>query len=249
MARRQAEAKAKGVPVIVGAAAKKLAPNGAHHVGGGYVALDETCYDDPKQRSYRQILAKQPFSPTLLEDTKTGALVEIVNTAEVAPILKTQGVVAAVRTVNPEMKAQKLKLRREDAYRTALLGAVRAKVTAQLSTADLAIVVGAYFEDLWHEHRKTLLRLWGFTEKDPKGSAQFPIQKKLAALSAAELTRCLIDCVLVGELRSSAWNQSHPTRLLTLAGRYRINPRTIRRQIDVEFKDKEKAKTPKSRKP
>jgi ParB/RepB/Spo0J family partition protein len=245
MARRQAEAKAKGVPVIVGAAAKKLAPNGAHHVGGGYIALDDTCYDDPKQRSYRQILAKQTLSPTLLEDTKTGALVEIVKSAEVAPLLKTQGVLPAARTASPELKAQKLKQRKEEAYRTALLVAVRAKVTAPLGAVELAAVVRGYFEDLWHEHRKTLLRLWGFTEKDPKGTAQFALSKKLAGLSTAELTRCLIDCALVGELRSPAWNESRPVRLLALAGRYRINPQTIKRQMEVEFKEKTKEKAPK----
>jgi ParB/RepB/Spo0J family partition protein len=247
-ARRQAEARAQGVPVIAGAAAKKLAPNGARYVGGGYVALDETCHDDPKQRSYRQILAKQPISPTLLEDTRTGALVEIVKAAEVAPLLKSQGVVAPARGASPEMKAQKLKLRREEAYRTALLAAVRAKVTAPLGTQELAVVVGAYFEDLWHEHRKTLLKLWGFTESNPKGSSQATPHKKLAELPASELARCLIDCVLVGEPRGSAWNTSRPARLLTLAGRYRINPKTIRRQADVEFKDKAQAPASKKRK-
>ena len=125
---------------------------------------------------------------------------------------------------------------------------VRAKVTAPLGTQDLAVVVGAYFEDLWHEHRKTLLKLWGFTESNSKGSSQATPHKKLAELPASELARCLIDCVLVGELRGSAWNASRPTRLLTLAGRYRINPKAIKRQTDVEFKDKAKATTSKKRK-
>jgi len=101
-ARQQAEAKEKGIPVITGAAARKLAPNGAHAVGGGYVALDETCYEDPKQRSYRQILAKQSISPTLLEDARTGTLIEIVKSAELAPILKSQGLVTAARADRPQ---------------------------------------------------------------------------------------------------------------------------------------------------
>ena len=246
-ARRQAEAKAQGIPVITGAAAKKLAPNGTRYVGGGYVALDETCHDDPKQRSYRQILAKQTISPTLLEDAKTGALVELVKAAEVAPLLKLQGVVTPARTENAEMKAQKLKQRKEEAYRVALLVAVRAKVSAPLVMADLVLVVGAYFEDLWHEHRKTLLKLWGLAEKEPKGGAQPTLNKKLADLSAAELARCLIDCALVGELRSVGWNASRPARLLMLADRYRINLKAIKRESDAEFKEKTKTKTSKKR--
>lgn len=245
--RREALAKSQGIPVITGKAAKKLAPNGARCLRGDYVALDEPCYEDPKQRSYRQILGKQTLSPTLLEDMRSGALIEIVKTTDVAPLLKSQGVATQGRAEHPEAKARKLKQRQEDLYRVALLTAVRGKAGAPLAGADLALIVGAYFSDLWHEHRKTLLKLWGFAEKDPKGSVASPLQKKLSGLSAAELVRCLLDCALVGELRTSPWNDSRPERLLALAARYKIDAKAIRRQALAESKAEGNTKPPKKR--
>lgn len=247
-ARREALAKQQGIPVITGKAAKKLAPNGARCLRGDYVALDEPCYQDPKQRSYRQILGKQTLSPTLLEDMRSGALVEIVKTTDVAPLLKSQCVTSPERTEHPEAKARKIKQRQEDLYRVALLTAVRGKAGAALAGPDLALIVGAYFADLWHEHRKTLLKLWGFAEKDPKGSLESPLQKKLSGLSGAQLVRCLLDCALVGELRTSPWNDTRPERLLAFAGRYKIDAKAVRRQALKQSKAEGNSKQPKKRK-
>lgn len=125
---------------------------------------------------------------------------------------------------------------------------MRGKLSAPLSGPDLALIVGAYFADLWHEHRKALLRLWGFTEKDPKGAhPSSSLHKKLAELPAAELARCLLDCALVGELRSSPWNDSRPERLLAFAARHKINAEAIRRQSSVDFEDKAKAEKARKR--
>ena len=77
------QARATGKRVIEGKEAKKLSPYGsAHHLEGGYVSLDAHCYEDAKNRTYRQLLGKGAETELLLlpgkRDDDEDTLVEIV---------------------------------------------------------------------------------------------------------------------------------------------------------------------------
>lgn len=115
------------------------------------------------------------------------------------------------------------------------------KVSAPLGVRELVFLLEAYFDDLWHEHRKTLLRLWG-TAPAPKSAAPVATLRLLEKLSATELTRRLIDCALVGELKSSQWAQVSPKRLLRLATRHKINLKAVRSESDAALKKAEPKK-------
>jgi ParB/RepB/Spo0J family partition protein len=72
---RKAAAKTNKQTVIDGKAAKDLFPYGAQLSGTAastYVDLDAKCYDDPKNRTYRQILGKEIPTPTLARDPLGG---------------------------------------------------------------------------------------------------------------------------------------------------------------------------------
>jgi ParB/RepB/Spo0J family partition protein len=241
-ARRQAQAREQGLTVIAGDAAKKLAPYGAQNLNGAYIGLDQRCHEDPKARTYRQLLGKGAPAPALLEDVRTGAMVEIVKTADIATLLEAKGIASGRRGADPTAKARDRKLKIEGAYRARLLAALRAKPGTTLTTPDLLLVAGAFFDSTGHDHRVSLVRLWGWLNKGDKSRPEEVGHKKLATLTPAELVRFLIDCALVSELRAPAWSETPPTRMLALAARHRIDARALRREAEAQLKSKETSK-------
>jgi hypothetical protein len=71
---RLERAKEEGRKVVSGPAAKKLVPyeHSPATPATGYVNLDQMCYDDAKQRTYRQILGKAAAPETVVVDVYGG---------------------------------------------------------------------------------------------------------------------------------------------------------------------------------
>jgi hypothetical protein len=176
-----------------------------------------------------------------LEDVRTGAMVEIVKTADIVTLLEAKGVTSGRRGADPTAKARDRKLKIEGAYRARLLAAVRAKVGTALMTPDLLLVASAFFDSTGHDHRVSLVRLWGWLTKGDKSRPEEVGHKKLATLPPAELVRFLIDCALVSELRAPTWGDAPPNRMLALATRHKIDTRSLRREAEVQLRTKEKS--------
>ena len=91
--RIQAQAKADGRTVLSGKEAKRVAPYGVHsNLQGGYVALDSPCYEDEKGRTYRQLLGKDFKAAVLLQDPKSGQVVELAKLSDHGETLKAKGI-------------------------------------------------------------------------------------------------------------------------------------------------------------
>jgi ParB/RepB/Spo0J family partition protein len=76
--RKASEAKVKGQVVLSEKETNKLFPGGMRLThNSDYIELDETCYVDPKQRTNRQLLAKQ-MPPVTLARTEDGKVHELV---------------------------------------------------------------------------------------------------------------------------------------------------------------------------
>jgi ParB/RepB/Spo0J family partition protein len=88
-----AAAKASGKKVLTGKAAKEVfSPYGELAYKAPYLALNATCYDDRKGRTYRQLLGKELAGDVVLGRDSKGQLHELVPKAKAAKVLKEKGV-------------------------------------------------------------------------------------------------------------------------------------------------------------
>lgn len=152
---RVAEAKATGRTVITGAEAKKIYPYQYGGVGGGYVSLTTTCWDDPRHRNVGQILGKNHPAVALILNPHTEKFEEIVPSSALTEALNEQGIKtsaqkAAAGRAKQQAKAEKAKdegvddeaLRAEVMKR--IVAAVRAKVKKPLSLDAMRALVNRW---------------------------------------------------------------------------------------------------------
>lgn len=87
--RRRAEAVKAGRTVITGKAAKEMMPSRYSSSINGAVKPDDTCWDDPKHRSYKAILGKDAPATALIENPHDKKeLIEIWPKSEISKVLK-----------------------------------------------------------------------------------------------------------------------------------------------------------------
>lgn len=86
-------AEEQGRTVIVGREAKEIMPDG--QTLRGYVKVDDHEALGGQMKTLRKVLGKDMPTPTLIEDPKTHALVEVLPTAVVGKLLKEQGIAKA----------------------------------------------------------------------------------------------------------------------------------------------------------
>jgi ParB/RepB/Spo0J family partition protein len=249
----RAAAKASGRTVIAGKEAKALKPHEYSDQLKGYVDLASTCYDDPKRRTYGELLGKAAAAAPLLEDPKTKELRPVMRTAEVTKVLKDKGhswadgrKAVSTTSVSAEQRRREERAKVERAARLRTHEAIRAKVSHPLSTEDLALVASAFFDDAWDENRKRVLALWGFDHAKPRQSGSTKAgHDEIASLGAADLSRFLVDLALIRDTNVSPYVVDPPKRLNATAKRYGVDVERIRREV---FTDAKAAKTAKKTK-
>jgi ParB/RepB/Spo0J family partition protein len=87
--RRLAEAQAAGQKVIAGAEAKRVLQYGRVSDRSGYIDLNEPCFEDPKNRTWKQILGKD--APVALVQGEGGKVVEVVEKKAASDVLREKG--------------------------------------------------------------------------------------------------------------------------------------------------------------
>ena len=250
-ARAIAQAKATGQKVLSGKEAKKVAPNGADSgYMRGYHPLDSKNYDDPKQRTVRQLLGKD-YQPTLLHDPDTGKLVKVASDADVNAALKVAGVKPPT-SGNPEQTAREKKAKLEKRFRVALYSEMRDKFPRELGTADLRTIALRFFEEMQNETQKQVLALWQWEPIKSKNGYgtdyRKPVADGLALLPDAQITRFFFDLVFVGDLQVHTWSDSKPMLLLSTAKKLKVDVEKIRRQLNAASIPKAAKKKAKAKK-
>ena len=174
-------------------------------------------------------------------------MLEIAKRADIADTLKAKGVCAdrPPSTSQADRERQKV-AKRETAFRGRLLDAIRLKTPKTLEGADLKLVAGALWRQLGHDAQIRLVILWGWADKKKAPSAVYQMSPRITKLAGNELLRFVLDCALVGEVRSSAWDSSKPLGLLDAAKRLRIDVESLRKSIKAgnESKKAEAARKP-----
>lgn len=236
-------ARSNGQEIITGPEAKKVMPyQHQHYLAGGYVKPDEKCWDDPKQRTYKQIFGKD-YKPTLVQSPyDKGVVVEVVEKSAAIKKLHDDGVIDKpkasfrpdrTKTAKASNKAANDKAQREreidEEVELRVLNAVREKDGGKL-TAELLrylcaheICEGVYDDDLVE---KTL----GFVPRAFYTENLKPLDK----LSDAKIARALIDCIYAKELEFEGANPNNLIR--RTAKRLKIDEKKIRAEVQTSLK-------------
>lgn len=158
------QAKEAGREVITGAEAKKIAAYGDQSFAGGFTRLDAKCWDDPKHRTYKQILGKEA-APVLVQLPKGGDLVELVQKNDAIKKLKADGI---IKPSKPSGGSGQVKRRNtiEDAAEVALHGllfaAIHAKAPKKLTRDVLERLVEHEMEAICSDLPQMFFSAWGW---------------------------------------------------------------------------------------
>jgi ParB/RepB/Spo0J family partition protein len=234
--RLRAQAEAEGRTVLSGKDAKRIAPYGVNsNLQGGYVSLDQQCYEDQKGRTYRQLLGKEFKSETLIADPESGRVVEVIKLSEHSDALKAKGV-RAERPArgNDSERVRQQAARAETVFRERVFNAVRAKTPGAIASADLRLVAQGLWQTAGNDSRVRLAKLWDWAGKSNASEEVHRCDAKIVKLTEEELRRFVLDCALIGEIHANAYDTRKPAKLLETAKRLRINTDDIRRELKSE---------------
>jgi ParB/RepB/Spo0J family partition protein len=234
--RLRAQAEAEGRTVLTGKDAKRIAPYGVNsNLQGGYVSLDQQCYEDQKGRTYRQLLGKEFKSETLIADPESGRVVEVIKLSEHSDALKAKGVRDERPTRgNDSERVRQQAAREETVFRERVFNAVRAKTPGSIASADLRLVAQGLWQTAGNDSRIRLAKLWDWAGKTNASEEVHRCDAKIVKLTEEELRRFVLDCALIGEIHANAYDTRKPLKLLETAKRLRINTDDVRKTLKSE---------------
>lgn len=252
-AQKRAEAEATGRAVITGKDAKQILPSQHSAMQGGFVNLDARCYEDPKQRTFRQIIgAKGVKAAALLESPHDGKLIDVMPKADLKKVLADKGIQAhSAGAANPSQSAENAKKKAADAYRGELFRQVRAKhlPAGGLDNFDLKVVAVTFYRRLWSENQKRITKLYGW---GTKGISEAEFAKKVDEFEKNEpelLGRLVMDIALIDESVAAGYPTTKPELLEATARVRGIDPGAVRKQVEGDMKPKRPTPVPAKKTP
>lgn len=250
-------AREHGHKVIMGEAAKKIAPHGLYGSGaGGYVALDEKDYYGGELQTARQAIQGQDVQVVMIEDLRKGTLVPMVARNDLTEALKAAGLKVSRSNRDPRDLAREKARKVEKQYRRALFEAHHAAARTSINAAtkpalgreDLALVARQFWAARGSETSKILARMYvpEAPEGGPEGGPKdLPHQdedyrrcRRMTAMidefNPAQLMLLLLDLALVSTLDVPTYGDdiSTPAPLLAAATRAGLNVDTVRASLD-----------------
>lgn len=242
-------ASAEGKKVISGAAAQKLIAfeNGDYiHLSGKspYVELNRPCYDDPKNRTYQELIEAAGISDieTALIHAPGGAVVEVVDRNKAMKRIKAAGVINPPAPATKQGPAAKLRPSewevkqetREELF-LRLLTAVRAKDGRELGKEPLAHLIEFSINGQPTGDIRLAKEVLGIKDYRSFAPPRTNI-KLLTKLSTADLRKAAIDAAYLADFFDG---DDDGKDLLTLtAKRLKINVTKLRQQVETEIRNK-----------
>lgn len=219
-------ARANGQKVIAGAEAKMVKRwEYSSQLAGGYAEPADTCYDDPKQRTYAQILGKD-YKPAVLEDPyQKGVVIEVVQKQDAIAVLKKAGVIkpakkpASTRASSSGSDSkQDGKREQRERFALALFTAICAKVD-RLERWTLDEMARRELHAGLSDEIRSAVGL--------KGS-QKEMEKQIGKLSDADLQKLFLASL--ADMEFGGFN-TKPTTLLDFAKRYKVNAEKVKTDL------------------
>ena len=218
-----AKARGNGQKVIVGADAKKIKPHtNSSYLAGGYAHLDEKCWDDPKHRTYKQILGKD-FAPTLLQSPGTHEVIEIAPKSAALAKLKADGAIKPEKRVG---KSTAKAATNEAALHDQLFLEIHKRAPKALPRLSLEKLI-EHELDIVGQLPEFLTKAWGWEE----GVHSIPLDK----LTEPQLHQVLWELLVVDELPLGS--QHSTDKLVSLAKSLKVDTAAVRKQVAAEQKE------------
>jgi len=244
------QAQAKGQKVIDGADAKKIAKS-EHSIGGGYVKLEERCYNDPMHRTYREILGKKA-EPALLRVPQSGEVIEIVQVSAVKDLLP-KGARSENESYTAMQRAADKKRQAELAYRAELLRRIDATILKPDIEKDLRLACEAMFDRLHHDGKVRLFKVMGWPVSERKDKYRGIVKEydTDAVLkkhgTESDLWHLLRSLAVAGDLEIYGSEKKRSDRLHSLAARLNVDAKKIETELAAAAKaaKKKAARKPK----
>ena len=206
-ARRRAAAEERGAVVIEGKKAEKIFPyRGEVSHGGGFIDLDQECWEDGKRRSWRTLLKKADVDVVLARDPY-GEIHELVpeKEARAGAKLKSRDVSRDGRPIDSRGR------NRAQALKDQILQKTCARAREQvLEKLPKLIEKGmpfwrwfarAFLEEIWHESRKTAAVARGLDLK--KNRPEVALRTWIDGAELLEVERLMVELMLRRDERGS----------------------------------------------
>lgn len=228
-------ARKNGQQIITGQEARRILPHSyTSYMHGDYARPDDQCWDDPKHRTYRQILGRD-YMPLLLQNPHDkGQVLEVVRRSDALKKLRTDGVLKPEKkrktTVN--QASQQYQPGQEQQLERRLLDAVRAKDGGKLTSELLRYLVAILLESAPAYDSDLIKEEIGFVPRVFYADTV----KRLEKMSDAKITRAIVDALYLYDLEFNGGDLLRRT-----AKRLKIDEEKIREQTETELAAKRKA--------
>lgn len=248
-----ADAEASGRTVLSPAESEK-----ASYHGGGFVRLDEKCWQDPKQRTYKKLLGKHA-PPPAIGVRKDGTVFEVLREKEAAKALEAAGHDFAKRVqrqaaASSSSSSYEEKRKREQAIKRA---ATKAAITAVVEAAERTkpdakfwrMLAYAAVDLAWHDTAVDVVKRREL--EVPKGERPEEVLDALVEKLNCEQQRALIIEMVVTKGAYFSYQSGHTDRFEDALDLYGLSYKDFEAQAKASAKEAaaaKKAKKPKGKK-
>lgn len=245
---QKAQAESEGKKVIAGEEATKIDIAYSHDK---YMPLDRRNYELKGGPTYREAIANTNAEIVLIEDQRSGKLVEAIERKALASALVEAGLKPErdYREEERELERElERKVRAENVYRQRLFAEWHNTMRAQLADdqtpdfepEELTLVAATMWRNLYGESQEVVMGYWAKqSEAKESWTRRSEMVKEVAdripTMSRRDLVLLMIDCALAGQARASGNSVDvPPARLIERAQACGIDTDAIRTQIEAE---------------
>lgn len=237
-AERRAQAAGPDVKVISGSEADKVMPSYAVE-SRTHVKLDAVCYDDPKRRTYREIMGDDQQGIALVEHRDKADLVEVVEKKVIARKLCDAGIELQKDKDKAEHKKLVEKVALANGWRDRLFRRIRDNLDNAAALDHIAsimpVIAHRFLVELGAERGGQVAGLWGALGSD-NFTRWESIKLALPGMRPAELLRFCLDCALIAEHKTDHYGyERDPACMMTVASALEID-------AEAEFKAEKEAR-------
>jgi ParB/RepB/Spo0J family partition protein len=258
------QAAKKGMPIITGAAAKKIMPNDYGSLRGGFSDIDKKMYLSSGATSYREILGKGLPQVSLLENPHArGKYIHVARTDDLEDLVeakagkgKTEASQAAAAKAREKKQEREAAIERQ--YRKDLFMAVRINSDTSIAVYDEREVAVLLFRNCPDYADAFLRKVYGWDGKefqsgwvDGQGyvNGAENVYKAIRAMGVAASRQLVRDLVLVRDIGVNTYTPGNetPAVLLAAAEIQGIDAAAMREELAKAASAKEKEKADKAK--
>lgn len=224
------KAKETGQPVITGAEAKKIAAySWDGRLRNGYVRPSDKCEEDPKRRTYAQLLGKTEAPSALLQNSKSRKFSKVYKREDLREALASKGIKLRKEAAEPDhassrarYAAEEAKRDKEEKIQEEVLRRIAIAHPGVLVRTDLEAIAGSLLEN-GRGSAGDILKLLGLAKRGRSEADAIP------KLTDIDLSRLIVALYLENFIDP----YREPKQLWAAAARFKIDPKAVRAELQT----------------